>query len=100
MTDDNEELATRWKDLAYEIRVELEGAGITEVLFEGWTDDPAFGEALRQLEVHNEAEETAMPPKIKKTYRKTVLSEIRRDIEDDVFLEDLEHDLDREAEHP
>jgi hypothetical protein len=95
MTDDKG-LDPRWEDLPHDVRAELEGMGITEALFEGRVDDPSFEAAIQHLEARNQAEEAAMPPKIRQAYRKAVMMEIGRDIENDAFLKDLEHNLNQE----
>ena len=84
----------------YGVRAELEGVGITEPLFNCRVDDPqAFEEALRIAEAHNRAEEEAMPPKVRKAYRKSIRRELQGDIENDAFLDGLEYDLNQEEGH-
>jgi hypothetical protein len=100
MTDD-EGLHVRWEELPHDVRAVLESMGITEALINYRWDDPSrddqtYKEALRRLIAHNRAAEAEMPPKVRRAYRKAVMREMRRDIENDVFLTDLERDLHRE----
>jgi hypothetical protein len=98
---DDEGFEQRWEDLPFDVRAELEGVGITEALFNGRVDDPqALEEALRRVEAHNRAEEAAMPPQVRKTYRKVLRRELQRAIDNDAFLDGLEYDLDRRGDHP
>jgi hypothetical protein len=76
MTDD-EGLDLRWDDLS--------------------SNHQAYEEAIQLLEAHNRAEEAAMPPKVKRAYRKAVMRGISHDIENDAFLTDLERDVNQEV---